>query len=132
MSIQDAVTFIARASENADLAESLSRLDDGDLVGRAGELGLSFTIDELRAVVSSPDLDPSTADAELSDEDLDRVSGGFTSLARRSAPSSGGSDPMAVVQWALRESYGESCASLRDFADKLKHFNDTKKSLRDR
>lgn len=37
----------------------------------------------------------------------------------------------SLVQWVLREAYLESCADLRDAADKVRYSNELKKGLRD-
>jgi hypothetical protein len=40
-------------------------------------------------------------------------------------------DPNALVQWVLRESYLQSTEDLRYYAEKVRHFNEQKKSIRD-
>jgi predicted nucleic acid-binding Zn-ribbon protein len=39
-------------------------------------------------------------------------------------------DVMAIVQQVLRQSYKENIEDLQDHADKVKYYNDTKKSIR--
>ena len=40
-------------------------------------------------------------------------------------------DPMAFVQWVLRESYMENTQSLHDYAEKVRWFNEQKKAVRE-
>jgi hypothetical protein len=40
-------------------------------------------------------------------------------------------DPMAFVQWVLRESYMENTKSLYDYAEKVRWFNEQKKAVRE-
>jgi predicted ribosomally synthesized peptide with nif11-like leader len=117
VSIQDAVEFLVRVSDDPDLFESIASLNGEAMVHRARKMGLSFTNDELTAVVASSDLDPAYAGQALSESELDRVSGG-------------GIDPMAFVQQALRQSYMETVDDLRNYADKVKSFNSTKRAIR--
>ena len=118
MSVHDAIEFLVRVSDDRDLFDAVASLSGEGMVRRAREMGLIFTTDELTTVAASPDLDPAYIGRELSDEDLDRVSGG-------------GTDLMSMVQQVMTLSYRDSTEDLRDYADKVKAFNSQKRAIRD-
>ena len=43
----------------------------------------------------------------------------------------GAIDPGALVQWVLRESYLQSVEDLKDYAEKVKYFNQQKNAVRE-
>jgi len=126
VSIHDAIEFLVRASDDTELSDAVAAMDGRALVQRAQQMGLSFTAGELEAVASSPDTDPESAVRELSDDDLDGVSGGG-----KMGSIGGGTDVSALALWALKESYQQTNVDLHSFASKVKQFNSTKKSIRD-
>ena len=69
------------------------------VVALANEHAFSFTVDELAEVLAAED-------GELSEQSLEQVSGGLASM-----------DPMAAVQYVLRESYLQAQEDLRYYAD---------------
>ena len=123
MSVHDAVEFLVRLSDDPDLFDAVATVNGEAMVQRALEMGFSFTSDELTRVVASSDLDPAYAGTELSGDDLDAVSGGAGFVSP---------DIAGLVQSVLRETYLESTADLRGYADKVRRYNSAKKSIRDR
>jgi predicted ribosomally synthesized peptide with nif11-like leader len=117
VSIQDAVEFLVRVSDDQDLFETIASLSGEAMVQRARDMGLTFTTAELTTVVSSPDLDPAYAGSELSDDELEQVSGG-------------GTDVMMIVQQVVRQSYMDAAEDLRGYADKVKAINSQKRAIR--
>ncbi len=114
MAIENAVRFLVLASTEAALKSRLDRsMTPSSVVALAKEHGFSFTVDELAKVLAAED-------GELSERSLEQVSGGL-----------GSGDPMAVVQYVLRESYLESQEDLRYYAEKVKYYNSMKKGIRD-
>jgi predicted ribosomally synthesized peptide with nif11-like leader len=123
MSAQDAVRFLVRAGENAELNAQLRATPPADIPALARAHGFSFTAAEL-AFVARAELE----EGELTEAQLERASGG----ALDNQPSGDGAiDPNALVQWVLRESYMESTEDLASYAEKVKYFNQVKKTLRE-
>lgn len=80
------------------------------------------------------------ASEEIAKSTKNSATSASTKLGVGSTPSSfvtdmaangGAVDPNALVQHVLRESYLQSTEDLKSYADKVKHFNSTKKELRE-
>jgi hypothetical protein len=66
---------------------------------------------------------------EVSDEDLENVTGGATLQAQQAGATGNEGpsiDPMALVQSVIRQSYLENLADLRQQADQVRSFNEQK------
>jgi predicted ribosomally synthesized peptide with nif11-like leader len=120
MFIHDAIEFLVRISDDPGLFEAVAPLGGEAMVHRAREMGLSFTSAELVAAVASPDMDPACADSELSDDDLEEVSGGL------------GLDVSGLAASVLRQSDLQNVVDLGGYADKVRRSNSTKRRIRDR
>jgi hypothetical protein len=64
-------------------------------------------------------------------EDLAAASTALAGGEKGAAGAGAGVDPETLVQHVLRESYLESTEDLKDFAEKVKHFNEAKNSYRE-
>lgn len=121
MSLKDAVRFMVRAGEEPALLARVGATVRAELTKLGNAHGFEFSTAELEQALRA-EL------GELSDEQLAHASGG---VANSDVAGADATDPNALVQWVLRESYLETTDDLRDYAEKVKHFNTAKKTIRD-
>jgi len=123
MSAQDAVRFMVRVGEEPELQAHVRATPGADLPALAGTFGFSFTASELAQVLQAQL-------GELTDAQLEQASGGAISAVGQYATGDAPIDPNALVQYVLRESYMQSSEDLRYYAEKVKYFNQAKKTIR--
>jgi predicted ribosomally synthesized peptide with nif11-like leader len=112
LAVEDVVRFLVRAVDDPSLRARIVGKASSEVQRQARQSGFAFTQDELSLVVGS-------SDGELSEEQLAGASGGTA------AP-----DPNELIQYVLRQSYQESYQELQHYADKVKSFNEMKRSIR--
>jgi len=110
------------APEGTDLKEMLSPFTNN--------------LSELREMVANaPDRDNYSSDADFqkATDDFDNeLDSKFSQFHYNLEEMSTSTDINAIVQWVLREAYMENMETMRDYADKVKFFNEMKKDLRDK
>lgn len=119
MSLENAVRFLVCVVHDVELRAQAERASTRDLLSLGRARGLDFTLGELTQAVQ-------TESGELRDEELDKASGGAGGSGMGSA-----TDPNALVQFVLRESYLSNTQDLASYAGKVQSFNDAKKAIRD-
>jgi hypothetical protein len=123
VSAEDAVRFLVRAGEDRDLLAQLQTKARAEIPILASDYGYSFNVDELTLVMKAQI-------GEVTDAEINRLRGGAETDWSRRVETGGPLDPNTLVQYVLRESYLQTTEDLRSYAQKVKYFNQAKKSIR--
>lgn len=83
MSAENAKTFLHELGRNKDLQQKFEVADNDGRLELAHSLGMVFTPDELMEVLNGSQIQEA---AELTDDDLSTVSGGFSMAGLTSSP----------------------------------------------
>lgn len=114
-----------RADSGQSGVTALNRMSDGRQSPALADVDKALTrqqYDELKAIA-----DAIARDDSLTPETEDRWRG----LLKEFRQQPGQLDINRVIQWVLKESYSESSEDLKNYGEKVKHFNDKKKEVRD-